>query len=195
MPIGAAFGVRWRGSARVVVAGVVHEACVAARIDHKKRRREQFWLDGVRVDRSVLLRLTCAEAECPHAKGVRAQWDAFHRRAPGPKTQPMQARPLIEEVALRVGHQECLARPARFNCFTQCPNRAHPALLIEKTGFDLFEQGVCVGGGLVRSADGVRPRLPTLDAAKAFVLARHLEAMVTLSRVRSPDPGADDRPG
>jgi hypothetical protein len=192
VPIGAAFGVRWHGSARVVVAGAAHEARVAARIDHKKRRREQFWLDGVRVDRSVLLRLTCAEAECPQAKGVRAQWEAFHRRAPRARPQPLQARPLIEEVALRVGHQECLARPARFNCFTHCPNRAHPALLIEKTGYDLFEQGVCVGGGLMRSADGVRPRLPTLEAATAFVLARHLEAMATVRRLRGLDPDGGD---
>ena len=191
MPIGAPFGVRWRGVAAVTVAGAAHQVSVAARIDHKGRRREQCLLDGVRVERSVLLRLTCAEIECPQAKFVRAQWDAFHRRAPRAKAQPLQARPLIEEHALVVGHHQCTARPARFTCFTHCPNRAHPALLIEKTGYDLFEQGVYVGGGLVKSRDGAHPRLPTLEAAKAFVLARQLEAMAALGRLRERGFGPD----
>ncbi|HEU5295513.1 MAG TPA: hypothetical protein VFU71_12060 [Burkholderiaceae bacterium] len=184
VPIGAPFGVRWRGSAQVALAGMSHQVMVTARIDHKGRRREQLLLDGVRVDRSVLLRLTCTETECPQARFVRAQWDAFHRRTPRHRTSPLQARPLIEEFALVVGAQQCTARPARFTCFTHCPNRAHPALLIEKTGYDLFEDGVYVGGGLLKSRDGARPRLPTLEAAKAFVLARQLEAMAMLGRLR-----------
>lgn len=185
VPLGAAFGVRWRGVAQVVLPGVSHQVSVAARIDHKRRRREQFTLDGVRVDRSVLLRLTCAETECPQAKAVRAQWDAFRRRPPRPRLPPPQARPLIEEFALLVGGHQCSARPARFTCFTHCPNRAHPALLIEKTGYDLFEDGVYVGGGLQQCGDGARPRLPSLEAAQAFVLARQLEAQATLSRLRA----------
>lgn len=191
VPIGASFGVRWRGTAQVAVAGKSHQVGVAARIDHKRRRREQFTLDGVRVDRCVLLRLTCAETECPQAKAVRAQWDAFRRRAARPRPPPLQARPLIEEFALLVGGHQCSARPARFTCFTHCPNRAHPALLIEKTGYDLFEDGVYVGGGLVKSGDGARPRLPTLEAAEAFVLARRLETMAALDRVRSQGSGTD----
>jgi len=194
VPLGAPFGVRWRGSARIAVAGVSHQLSVAARIDHKGRRREQLLLDGVRVDRTVLLRLTCAETECPQARAVRAQWDAFHRRTPRPRAQPLQARPLIEEHALVVGHQQCTARPARFPCFTHCPNRAHPALLIDKTGYDLFEHGVCVGGGLVKSGDGAHPRLPTLEAAKAFVLARQLEAMATLDRAPAAPARCSRRP-
>jgi len=192
VPLGAAIGVRWRGSAQLAVAGVSHEVIAVARIDHKGRRREQFLLDGVRVDRCVLLRLTCTETECPQARLVRAQWDAFHRRSPRQRPQPMQARPLMEESPLVVGAHHCTARPARFTCFTHCPNRAHPALLIEKTGYDLFEDGVYVGGGLLKSDDGARPRLPTLEAAKAFVLARQLEAMAALGRLRATGASPDD---
>jgi hypothetical protein len=63
--------------------------------------------------------------------------------------------------------------------------------MIEKTGYDLFEHGVCVGGGLMRSGDSARPRLPTLAAAHAFVLARHLEALAMLGRVRA-GPASDE---
>ena len=192
VPLGAPFGVRWRGVVDVAVAATTHQVIVAARIDHKGRRREQFLLDGVRVDKSVLLRLTCAETECPQVTFVRAQWDAFHRRTRRQKTQLLQVRPLIDEHPLVVGNQQCTARPARFTCFTHCPNRAHPALLIEKTGYDLFEHGVYVGGGLVKSGDGARPRLPTLEAAKAFVLLRQLEARATLDRIRAAGSGPDD---
>ena len=192
VPIGAPFGTRWRGESQVKVRDTSHRVTVMARIDHKRRRREQYLLDGTRVDRSVLLRLTCAETECPQAKLVRAQWNAFHRRAPRRQPQPLRARPLIEELSLVVGGQQCAARPARFNCFTHCPNRAHPALMIEKTGYDLFEHGVCVGGGLIRHGDTVHPRLPTLDAAKAFVLARQLEARATLDRLRAGGARRDD---
>ena len=192
VPLGAPLGVRWRGIAQVTIGAVVHQVSVTARIDHKRRRREQLLLDGIRVERAVLLRLTCPETECPHAKSVRAQWDAFHRRTPRARPQPWQAQPLIEELPLSIGHQHCTARPARFSCFTHCPNRAHPALVIQKTGYDLFEHGVCVGGGLVRSGDSARPRLPTLEAARAFVLARYLEALAMLSRMRA-GPASDER--
>lgn len=191
VPVGAVFGTRWKASAQVELPGAWHEVTVAARIDPKGRRREQFLCDGVRVDKPVLLRLTCPETECPHAQAVRQQWDRFHRRNPAkPAVQPLSVQPLIEEHALAVGPQHCIARPARFRCYTRCPNRAHPALVIDKLGYDLFEQGTCVGGGLVES-DGVRrPRLPTLQAAEAFVLARHLEALAAVGAARMRDAGA-----
>jgi len=192
VPPGAPFGTRWHGESQVKAGDVSHRVSVTARIDHKRRRREQYLLDGTRVDRSVLLRLTCAETECPQATLVRAQWNAFHRRVPRQKAQPLLVRPLMEELPLTVGGQRCTARPARFNCFTHCPNRAHPALTIEKTGYDLFEHGVCVGGGLVRRGDSAHPRLPTLEAAKAFVLARQLEAMAMLGRWRTTGTRPDD---
>lgn len=193
LPGGSAFGTRWRTSARVVAGSAVHEVTIAARIDRQGRRREQFFCDGLRVDKAVLLRLTCPETECPHALGVRAQWNrrgsSGTAAPPAPPAVPFGVlRPvpppppaLIEEHPVVIGAHRCTARPARFPCFTPCPHRAHPSLMIDKSGFDLFEDGAYVGGGVTLLDGTARPRLPTLQAAEAFVLARHLEAMATLS--------------
>lgn len=55
------------------------------------------------------------------------------------------ARPLMAEMAVTAGHQTLLARPARFPCFTPCPQGAHPPLMIEKAGFDLFGVDLAAG--------------------------------------------------
>jgi hypothetical protein len=57
-------------------------------------------------------------------------------------------------------------------------------MMIDKTGYDLFEDGTYVGGGSVKTGWATRPRLPNLQAAEAFVLARHLEAAVALARLK-----------
>lgn len=180
VPEHAAAGTRATRHARVSVPGATHELTVNARIDGQGRRRLQFLCDGARVERAVLLRLTCPEQECPQASGVRAQWQAWRRGSAvsaSPRATPPAPAPLMQEQPLRVGRHHCTARPARFACFTPCPHDAHPPMTLHKTGYDLFEDGRCLGGGLVQ-VDGVaRPRLPTLRAAEAYVLARHLEAL------------------
>lgn len=181
VPLGAPAGVRWKASSAVGTPQAAHSVAVAARIDAHGRRREQFWCDGVRVELPVLLRLTCTEGECPHAVQVRAQWLAFHRAGPArAPLEPLRSRPLMAEVTVRVGPLRRMARPARFPCFTPCPNGAHPPMTIDKTGFDLFDEGTCVGGGVVETGGVRRPRIPTPRAAEAFVLARHLETLATL---------------
>lgn len=191
VPVSAPPGTRCKLMATVTTPHGPHRVAAAARIDARGRRREQYWCDGVRLERAVLLRLTCPETECPHAVQVRAQWLDFHRQRPA-KTAPQPPRPLplIAEVAVTVGRQQLVARPARFPCFTPCPQGAHPPLTIDKSGFDLFEDGTCLGGGAVESGGFMRPRLPTLRAAEAFVLARHLEALAALEQAsRSSRPG------
>ena len=192
VPATAPFGTRWKGMSQVTTPHGPHTVAVAARIDARGHRREQFWCDEVRVERGVLLRLTCAETECPHAVEVRAQWLAFHRRAPARPARPsMNPQALIADIPVTVGRHHLVARPARFPCFTHCPNQAHPPLNIDKTGFDLFEEGVCLGGGVVADQRGVmRPRIPTVRAAEAFVLARHLEALAALGQA-----AGSSRPG
>lgn len=197
VPGNAPSGTRWQATCVVRVAQGVHHVAAAARIDNQGRRREQFWCDGVRVEKAVLLRLTCAETECPHAVQVRAQWAAFHGRG-GAVSRPAPPRtlPLMTEVDISVGRHRFTARPARFPCYTPCPNGAHPPLTIEKAGFDLFDGGMCLGGG-VSDATGVRrPRIPTVPAAEAYVLARQLETLATLGAARDatrgrPGPAAD----
>jgi hypothetical protein len=198
VPPGAPVGTRWKGSSVVKTPQATHSVAMAARIDVHGRRREQFWCDGVRVELPVLLRLTCTEGECPHAVQVRAQWRAWHGAdaAKAPLERP-GSRPLMAEVAVNVGPHRFVARPARFPCFTPCPNGAHPPMTLDKTGFDLFDQGTCVGGGVVETAGVRRPRIPTVGAAEAFLFARHVETLAVLgaaSQAARPgrDPDHDD---
>lgn len=182
VPSDAPLGTRWKISAVVATPEGTHQVAAAARIDSRGRRREQFWCDGLRMELAVWLRLTCAERECPHAKQVRAQWLAFHRRPESPvRSGPPLAQPLMHEIAVTVGRQAFTARPARFPCFTPCPNQAHPPITIDKSGFDLFDDSGCLGGGAVESHGVRRPRIPTVDAAEAYLLARHLETLAVLS--------------
>ena len=98
----------------------------------------------------------------------------------------------MAEVAVTVGHQRFTARPARFPCFTPCPNGAHPPLTIEKRGFDLFDDTSCLGVGVTESRGVRRPRIPTVRAAEAYVLARQLETLAALGAARDASRG---RPG
>ena len=88
----------------------------------------------------------------------------------------------MTEVPVVVGRQHFVARPGRFPCFTPCPHGAHPPLRIDKSGFDLFENGTCLGGGVAKVGGVLQPRIPTVRAAEAFVLARHLETLAALGK-------------
>lgn len=197
VPPDAPPGERWKGTAVVGTPLGTIQVAAAARIDAQGRRREQFWCDGWRVEPAVLLRLTCPEEECPQATQVRARWASFVR--PGPAATRRQApllQPLMTEVELTVGRQTLTARPARFPCFTPCPNGAHPPMTLDKHGFDLFEDSHCLGGGVTESHGVRRPRIPSLLAAEAYVRARHLETQLLLGQVRGgdrprPDPATD----
>lgn len=195
VPPNAPFGSRCKLSAQVATPNGRHTVAVAARIDASGQRRLQYWCDGSRLELPVLLRLTCSETECPHAVAVYAQWQAYQQRGAAPPagvpaTGP-GPQPLMAEVAVTVGRQRFVARPARFPCFTRCPHKAHAPLTIDKTGFDLFEDGACLGGGVVEQGGVRTPRIPSLPAAEAFVLARHLEMLAALrqaSETSRPDP-------
>lgn len=184
VPENAPFGARHRAQGQVATCGATHTVAVAARIDREGRRHEQYFCDGTRVPRPVLLRLTCAESECPQARAVRDQWRAFHGRADSVRSPRRAAHPeapsRLEEVELVVAGHRCIARSARFRSFSQCPNRAHPPMWFEKTGFDLFEDTTCVGGGVVTSDGTCTPRLPSIAAAEAYLFARHIEARAVL---------------
>jgi hypothetical protein len=181
VPASAPPGTRWKAGADVTTELGRHTVSVEAFIDGDGHRHEQFWCDGVRVERHVLLRLTCAEVECPHAIAVRAQWLAERGEAPtDTRLEEPCPRPLMTEIAVAVGRQHVVARPARFPCFIRCPHAAHPPLRIDKSGFDLFEDGICLGGGVTTLGGVLQPRIPTVRAAEAFVLARHLETLVTI---------------
>ena len=57
-------------------------------------------------------------------------------------------------------------------------------MTIEKAGFDLFEEGACIGGGVDKANGVTRPRIPTLRAAEAYLFARRLESLAALGAAR-----------
>ena len=181
VPTSAPPGTQWRATSEVSTPHGRHTVTIATRIDIDGHRSERFWCDNVPIERHVLLRLTCEEAECPQVIAVRTQWLACQDPTPSDVKTPLCPRPLMTEVAVVVGRLHLVARPGRFPCFTPCPHGAHPPLRIDKLGFDLFEDGVCLGGGVARLGGVLQPRIPTVRAAEAFVLARHLEALAALA--------------
>ncbi len=193
VPEKAAIGTRFKVTAVVETPYGTHDIAVAARIDAEGRRREQFWCDAVRVQQPVLLRLTCPEGQCPHVVQVRAQWASFHRNDKATtRPRPLQPQPLIAETTIKAGGQSFAARPGRFPCFTRCPNGAHPPMTIEKSGFDLFDDSGCVGGGVTEAGGIRRPRLATLREAEAYALARRLEALAAVGHAHD---ASRSRPG
>ncbi len=192
VPSGAPAHSRARDSTVVRTAHGRIQVDAAVRIDTQGQRREQFWCDGVRVERPVLLRLTCAETECPHAVQVRRLWLARSgQQATAEAALAPQPQHLLTEQTLSMGGQTVTARPARFPCFTPCPHHAHPPLMIHKAGWDLFEHGVAIGGGLAGGGGVPRPRFPSLAAARAHLLARRMEALAALAAAsgRADDTG------
>lgn len=188
VPADAVPGTRHRAQGAVTTDRGRFVVEVVVRVDRLGRRREQHFCDGTRLSRPALLRLTCAESACPQAQAVQAQWAAFHRRtaAPGPapsRPAAPQPQPLLTDIDVEAAGHRCIARPARFSCYTACPNDAHPPMRLEHTGFDLFEDGRCIGGGLAGPASRRRPRLPTLAAVEAYLLARRLEALAQLGAI------------
>lgn len=188
---GAPFGTRFRAEGRVEGADGWHHVVVSARIDPKGQRREVMRCDGFRVERALLLRLTCPEHECPQARAVREQWRRFHDqragRPPRPDAHAPRANALIEETPLVVDGYRCVARPAPFTVYMRCPNAAHPPLTMTKTGYDLFEDGLFVGGGIATGPKGPYPRLPSLSAAEAYVRARAIEARAVVAGAAEPE--------
>lgn len=135
-----------------------------------------YSFDGIRLDRSALLQLLCSETACPMCQRTQSNW-RFFRGMPSPISKP--ARPkrpnyqfnhLIEEVTIEAHGRTCIARPAIFQCLTPCPVKAHAPAVVRKTGWDLFENGKYVAGGLTRNVETrtIEPMLTTIDAARAW---------------------------
>lgn len=128
---------------------------------------------GVRMERKTLLTLVCPEQSCPCRAASVAKWQQHQGivipAASQPRFQPM-ARPLFEEVEVRANGRSCQARPASFRCLTPCPHSIHAAIPMQKAGWDLFEAGRCIAGGVLKNPEtGLSaPLLPTLEAAQSW---------------------------
>jgi len=132
---------------------------------------------GVRVDRSNLLLLTCPESACELSQAVQRKWKEEHGSAKPSSERKgslrLKVASLFTETPVVVGSRNCVARPASFECVTPCPVGAHAPIRMHKTGWDLFENGRCIAGGLVRQSETnmLIPLLPTLEAAKGWLSA------------------------
>lgn len=133
-----------------------HELRVVCRRTPGGAPRLRYYLDGVRMDRQTLATLLCTRCSCPRHAAALARW----RESTGRRVRPARVarpdprgRPLIDEVPVEVEGLRCVARPAVFVCTTPCPTGAHAPEQMRRSGWDLFEDGVWIAGGLRRDRE------------------------------------------
>lgn len=132
------------------------------------------------MERKALLMLVCPESACACRAAIDEKWRVYQGEAVSMRTTTQdewKPRPLFEEVILSVGSRNCIARPAWFQCLTPCPHGAHPPKPMRKAGWDIFEHGAYIGGGVVPSAanGALVPMLPTIDLARAWLTSQGSE--------------------
>jgi hypothetical protein len=185
LPLDARVGARVR--AAEVLDG--HEVEVIYRIDRKGQRVINHFCDGARMSRATLSMLLCPEAACPEAKAVRQHWHSFigkpERHLPA-RVMPLRPAALMVEIPIDGAGHHCVARPASFECLTPCPMGAHTPQVLHKTGWDLFEDGVWVAGGLcVDNHEGAsRPRFQSPADAQQWLASHQARTLALFDRCR-----------
>lgn len=108
---------------------------------------------GVRMERSSLLQLLSTDPDCPQCKQTQSHWRSLHgepcKVTEHRKKDSYAFKPLFEEVALACQGRKYIARPAVLSCLTPCPANIHPATVLQKRGWDLFDEAGFVAGGQV----------------------------------------------
>lgn len=160
---------------------------VRLRINRNGQRAFTYTLEGMRLERATLLKLVCMDIHCPDAASVREKWarvqgmptraNVNRPRAPtarGLAYRPLQVQALMEEETFEVAGHHFTARPAVWPCDRTCAMGAHSPVKVDLRGWDLFEGGVWIAGGLsdqiTQSGRGQRPRFESLAEAKAWVV-------------------------
>lgn len=166
--------------ARVAAEHHGHALEVHARVLDTGKEIFGYRYDGVRLERAVLLQLLCTPTACPRCQQTQANWHAFRgipRVARQSPPQRYQFSHLVEEVAVAAAGRSCIARPAAFQCRTRCPANVHAPAVVRKTGWDLFEGGRYVAGGLLTHPETheQEPALATIEAATAWLAATSQE--------------------
>jgi hypothetical protein len=185
LPLDARPGTR----VRAVEALDGHAIEVVYRIDRKGQRAINYFCDGARMSRATLLMLMCRETACPQVQAVRLQWRTFIGKPERPATArvtPLRPAPLMVEVAVEGAGHHCVARPAPFECLTPCPLGAHAPQVLHKTGWDLFEDGTWVAGGLcVDNREGSsRPRFESPAEAQQWLATHRASTLALFDRCR-----------
>jgi hypothetical protein len=190
----AALPVPWvpgaRGQARASVPPDF-DVLVVCRMHRHGHAVYDHHCNGRQMDRATLARLLCPMLDCPQSAAVRQRWQAMtgqtlpaERSASNGRHRTLATGHLIDEVTLRAGEHSCVARPALFSTLTACPMAAHPPELLRRSGWDLFEDGVWLAGGVTRQPGGTQaPRFATLDDARRWLADCHREALALVRKL------------
>ncbi|WP_210801456.1 hypothetical protein [Ideonella aquatica] len=197
VPAGAAPGTRHRVEGRVDTGAQAHEVAIAVRMDAAGRRRETWLCDGIRVERPLLLRLTCAQTDCPQAQQAQRDWQNFHRRRLGLPQSHEHAGGRLRALQARAERNACVMLEAgaltvqaianRFQGYARCPNHAHPPICRDLPGYDVFDGfDFVVGGGTQVLRDGrvvdMGPRVRSLAQVQAWLDESHRQAGAAIDR-------------
>jgi hypothetical protein len=156
-----------------------HSVRVSHGVDRKGQPAFRYWFDTARVDRGVLLTLICKESLCPKHQDTFAKWCKFTGQAKvksaKPITPPVHIEKLEVERQISVNGKTYAARPAKLSCKWTCPLGAHPPVMVQRDGWDLFsEEGKCIAGGVdpTRPKDAAYPLFPNLAAVHTWLAAQ-----------------------
>lgn len=163
------------------ITEVVMHKDLSVRVSFGQNRKGEptyrYWVDTARVTREVLLAMLCSESLCPWHQDTLAQLLRFLGKAPTApvkrKRTAMHITALQQESRLEVDGQAYVARPAKLPCRWQCPVGAHPPVVLQRDGWDVFRlDGSYVAGGLdaSRPRESMLPLFSTLEAARAWLL-------------------------
>ena len=165
-----ATGARARGRASDDHAGKLVE--VVARRNHQGNPAFGYRYSGIGLERQTLLLLICPETACALSQTTRRNWQQLQgivQAAPRPAMGKLEVARLFDEVPIQDGRTGCVARPASFVCMTPCPVNAHTPALLHKSGWDLFQNGKYIAGGVRRQAAIAAPTFPTIEALKDWL--------------------------
>jgi hypothetical protein len=158
-------GTKARARAVAALNGSLVE--VFARRTHRGTVAFGYGYCGVRLERRALLLLICPETACPKAEVARELWrQRLGQKPPQPTraaSRRLEVASLFVEVPVEAGNRACVARPASFVCLTPCPVGAHAPAPLKKAGWDLFEGGRFIAGGLNNDVPA-RPVFPSITA-------------------------------
>jgi hypothetical protein len=166
-----------------------HEVEVIQRVDRNGLHVTDYYCDGARMERGTLLRLLCHENACPLAKSVQQRWRSFRglpERASPRRVVPLRPAALMVEIPVEAAGHRCIARPGIFECLTPCPMGAHDPQPMHKSGWDLFEDGIWLAGGLcIENRTGTaRPRFESPAQAQQWLAAQETNSQTLLARCR-----------
>jgi hypothetical protein len=145
-------------------------------VDRKGEPAFRYWFDATRVDRSVLLKLICKESLCPRHQETLAKWCKFSgltmAKASKQTKTPVHIDKLEVEQHIVLGGKSYFARPAKLSCKWNCPVGAHPPVVLQRDGWDVFSaEGKCLAGGLdpTRPKESAYPLFPSIVAVKTWL--------------------------